>query len=243
MQIWKAAIAVFLSAGLLVSALQAVEPAFVFTGVNVVPMDRERVMPNLNVVVQDGRITSIFEGTAGRPPANAAVINGSGKYLMAGLAEMHGHIPPPNQPQQWIEDVLFMYVANGVTTVRGMLGSEGQLALREKAATGAIISPTLYLAGPSFNANAPKSEAEAVQMVRAQKAAGWDLLKVHPGRRFPSTTPWRGRRRKSAFASAATSRRKSVCFMQFRRDRKHSITSMVTSSISTARPARSTLQN
>jgi cytosine/adenosine deaminase-related metal-dependent hydrolase len=148
-------------------------------------MDRDRVMPNLNVVVRDGRITSIFAGPAGRPPANAVVINGSGKYLMPGLAEMHGHIPPPNQPQQWIEDVLFMYVANGVTTVRGMLGAEGQLALREKAATGAIISPTLYLAGPSFNANAPKSEAEAVQMVRAQKAAGWDLLKVHPGPTIP----------------------------------------------------------
>jgi len=185
MRISKFIIVIVLAVGLLSASLRAAEPAYVFVGVNVVPMDRERVMTNQNVVVQDGKITSIFAGSPDRAPAGAVRINGSGKYLMPGLAEMHGHIPPPNQPAQWIEDVLFLYVANGITTVRGMLGSEGQLALREKAKAGTIVSPNLYLAGPSFNANGPKSEAEAIQMVRAQKAAGWDLLKVHPGPTIP----------------------------------------------------------
>src|SRR5690606_25103695 len=105
----------------------------------------------------------------------------SGKYLMPGLAEMHGHVPPPNAPAEFTEDVLFLYAATGVTTVRGMLGSPGQLELRERAKRGEIIAPTLYLAGPSFNGNSVNSAEQAAQMVREQKAAGWDLLKVHPG--------------------------------------------------------------
>ena len=55
-------------------------------------------------------------------PANAARVDGNGLYLVPGLGEMHGHIPGPDQPRQLTEDVLFLYVANGVTTVRGMQG-------------------------------------------------------------------------------------------------------------------------
>jgi imidazolonepropionase-like amidohydrolase len=100
---------------------------------------------------------------------------------MPGLAEMHGHVPPPNAPPEYTDRVLFLYLANGITTVRGMLGAPGQLELRRRAAAGEVISPTLYLAGPSFNGNSVSSPEQAVQMVRAQKAEGWDLLKVHPG--------------------------------------------------------------
>jgi imidazolonepropionase-like amidohydrolase len=114
-------------------------------------------------------------------PRDAARVDGKGKYLMPGLAEMHGHIPPPQAPKEFTEAVLFMYVANGVTTVRGMLGAPGQLELRDRASRGALVSPTLYLAGPSFNGNSVNSPAQAAEMVRAQKREGWDLLKVHPG--------------------------------------------------------------
>jgi imidazolonepropionase-like amidohydrolase len=43
------------------------------------------------------------------------------------------------------------------------------------------VSPTLYLAGPSFNGASVNSPEQAVSMVRSQKQEGWDLLKVHPG--------------------------------------------------------------
>lgn len=100
---------------------------------------------------------------------------------MPGLAEMHGHIPPPSAPKAYTEAVLFLYAANGITTVRGMLGAPNQLELRDRANRGEIASPTLYLAGPSFNGNSVNSPEQAVSMVRQQKQEGWDLLKVHPG--------------------------------------------------------------
>jgi hypothetical protein len=151
-----------------------------FIGVNVIPMDRTGILSNQTVVVRDGRIAGV--GSAGtKVPDGALRIEGRGKYLMPGLGEMHGHIPSPLQPREFIEQVLFLYVANGVTTVRGMQGAPGQLDLRERAKKGELLSPNLYLAGPAFSGKTIKSADEAIQRVREQKADGWDLLKVLPG--------------------------------------------------------------
>ena len=152
-----------------------------FVDVTVVPMDGRRPLANQTVVVRGDRIVAVGPAARTTVPTGATRVEGRGKYLMPGLAEMHGHVPPPNAPPQLTEDVLFLYVANGITTVRGMLGAPGQLALRERTARGELIGPTLYLAGPSFNAQSIDSPEEAVRRVREQKAEGWDLLKVHPG--------------------------------------------------------------
>ncbi|HWK88732.1 MAG TPA: amidohydrolase family protein, partial [Longimicrobium sp.] len=156
-------------------------PVTAFVGVNVVPMDSEQVLENHTVVVRGDRIVEVGPVRSVRVPAAARRVDGRGKWLMPGLAEMHGHVPPPNAPPAYTEDVLFLYFANGITTVRGMLGAPGQLELRARAARGEVVSPTLYLAGPSFNGQSVTSPEQAAAMVRAQKAEGWDLLKVHPG--------------------------------------------------------------
>jgi imidazolonepropionase-like amidohydrolase len=62
-----------------------------------------------------------------------------------------------------------------------MLGAPNQFELREKAIRGEILSPTLYLAGPSFNDQSINSPEQAVAKVREQKQQGWDMLKIHPG--------------------------------------------------------------
>ena len=152
-----------------------------FVGVSVVPMDSERVLADQTVVVRGDRIVEVGPARSVRVPDGARRVDGRGKWLMPGLAEMHGHVPPPNAPPEYTERVLFLYLANGITTVRGMLGAPGQLELRRRVASGQVLSPTLYLAGPSFNGQSVSSPEQAVEMVRAQKAQGWDLLKVHPG--------------------------------------------------------------
>lgn len=160
---------------------QSADGVTAFVDVTVIPMDTERALPGHTVLVQGDRIVAVGPTASVTVPAGARRIDGRGKYLTPGLAEMHGHVPQPGAPAQYTEDVLFLYVANGITTVRGMLGAEGQLDLRRRIARGELTGPTLYLAGPSFNGNSVSSPEGAVEMVRAQKAAGWDLLKVHPG--------------------------------------------------------------
>jgi cytosine/adenosine deaminase-related metal-dependent hydrolase len=152
-----------------------------FVGVNVVPMDRNRTLNNQTVIVQDGRIAQVGPAGSTRVPDGALRLEGRGKYLMPGLGEMHGHIPSTLEPREFTDAVLFLYVANGVTTVRGMQGSPGQLDLRDRAKRGELLAPNLYLAGPGFSGKTIKSAEEAIQKVRQQKAEGWDLLKVLPG--------------------------------------------------------------
>ncbi|MCH8121645.1 MAG: amidohydrolase family protein [Bacteroidetes bacterium] len=154
---------------------------FAFVNVTVIPMTGERVLMNQTVVVEGDRIVAIGPVGDVHIPKSAMIIDGEGKFLIPGLSEMHGHIPPPTQSKQNIENVLFLYVANGITTVRGMLGYENQLELKERAFNGEIVSPNLYLAGPSFNGNSINSPEQAIQRVRAQVIEGWDLLKIHPG--------------------------------------------------------------
>jgi imidazolonepropionase-like amidohydrolase len=152
-----------------------------FENVTVIPMTEERALPGHTVVVRGDRIIAVGPSGSVAVPSGARRIDARGKYLTPGLAEMHGHVPPPTAPAQQTEDVLFLYLASGITTVRGMLGAEGQLELRRRTSRGELLGPTLYLAGPSFNGNSVNSPDDAVRMVREQRAQGWDLLKVHPG--------------------------------------------------------------
>lgn len=172
-------------AALALSPLHAAAPTTTaFVDVTVLPMDTDRVLTHQTVLVTGDRIVQVGANAAVKIPADARRIDGAGKFLIPGLGEMHGHNPPLGSSQTYIEQVYFLFVANGVTTVRGMLGWPGQLELRDQVKSGAITGPSLYLAGPSFTgngANAVLSPVAAEARVRQQKAEGWDLLKVHPG--------------------------------------------------------------
>jgi imidazolonepropionase-like amidohydrolase len=155
--------------------------ATAFVDVSVIPMDRERVLEHQTVVVQDGRIVSVTPAASAQLPAGAVRIDGRGKFLMPGLAEMHAHVPPQGASEQLLKDIMFLYIANGVTTIRGMLGATYQLDLARRLNGGAMVGPTFYVAAPSINGSTAPDPATAARLVREHKAAGYDLLKIHPG--------------------------------------------------------------
>lgn len=152
----------------------------VFVSVNVIPMETERVLFNKVVVVKNGRIHFIGDPGKVTYGKDAQVIDGSNKYLMPGLAEMHAHVPP-NDDLTAIKEVLTLFVAGGVTTIRGMLGHPFHIGIRKSIATHELLGPRLYTSGPSFNGNSVKTVEEAIQKVTDQKKAGYDFLKMHPG--------------------------------------------------------------
>jgi len=150
--------------------------------VTVIPMDRERVLADRTVLVRDGRISDVVSAAAGAVPASAQRIDGRGHFLIPALAEMHAHVPGASGATAGsAERVLFLYVANGIGTIRSMLGDPSHFALRDRARRGEIVAPTMYLAGPSFNAKTPTTPDAVAARVAEQKAAGYELLKIHPG--------------------------------------------------------------
>ena len=67
---------------------------YAFVNVSVVPMDRDRILSGQTVVVEGDRITALGSTGSVTIPAGAVRIDGRGKFLIPGLAEMHAHIPP-----------------------------------------------------------------------------------------------------------------------------------------------------
>lgn len=153
------------------------EGTIAFVGVNVAPMDSERVLENRTVIVEDGQIARVGPAGEVEVPEGATVIDGRGKWLIPGLGEMHAHVPAGEAAEQ----VLFLYLSQGVTTARGMLGQPAHLEMRERLASGDLLGPRLYTTGPSLNGNSIPDPDSARRAVRHQAEMGYDLLKIHPG--------------------------------------------------------------
>jgi imidazolonepropionase-like amidohydrolase len=150
-------------------------------GVTVVPMTGERTIEKATVVVTDGVIRAVGAAELVPVPTGSLVVRGNGKYLVPGIAEMHAHVPGAAASKEYRDDVLFLYVANGVTLARGMLGAPEHLQLRADLAAHRIVGPRLITSGPSLNGQSVKTPEQGASMVREQKAAGYDFLKLHPG--------------------------------------------------------------
>ena len=154
-------------------------PVLALVGANVLPMDRERVLERQTLVIRDGRIVEMGPMASVKPPAGAQIVNAAGKFVMPALGEMHGHLAGPNASLN--ERILALNVIHGVLTVRSMLGHPAQLALRDRVAKGEVMGPRIYTSGPSANGQSVTTAAAGEQMAREQKAAGYDLIKIHPG--------------------------------------------------------------
>ncbi|MFQ5596306.1 MAG: amidohydrolase family protein [Anaerolineae bacterium] len=168
--------------------LPAADPLVAIVDVNVIPMDSERVEENQTVIVRDGMIETIGNAAQVQAPDGAQVVDGTGKYLMPGLVDMHVHVEYEND--------LLLLVANGVTSIRNLWGNTGkklrvgmpdQLELRRQIEQGRLLGPTIYTAGPVMEgepafhplAETVVSPQEAAQSVSWQKAQGYDVIKVY----------------------------------------------------------------
>lgn len=151
--------------------------AIAFVDVNVVPMQRDTVLPRRTVLVRNGRIEWIRDRSE-KLPADVVVIEGQGRYLMPGLIDMHVHARAADMP---------LYRAAGVTTVRNMWGHSGVAGLIRQINEGTLIGPTIISASPGIDGTPPQwpftqiveDAALAAQTVRTQVQAGWSFIKVY----------------------------------------------------------------
>ena len=151
----------------------------VIVNVNVIPMSSDVVIAQQSVVVVDDKIAAIGHVDTIPVPKGAAVIDGTDRFLIPGLAEMHAHVTSTDAGQ--VERLSTLFIANGVTTIRGMLGQPSHLVLREQFANGEVFGPRFITSGPSLNGRSVSGVADAERQVQEQKAAGYDFIKVHPG--------------------------------------------------------------
>jgi len=160
--------------------VQVKEGSTIISNVNIIDVRDGSVIENRYLLIEDGKITRISD----QPFSTNVEVNqidGSGKYLLPGLAEMHAHIPSPDWGRKNYEETLFLYLSNSVTTIRGMLGHPVHLEMRAKAKRNELLSPRIFSSSPSLNGNTVTSIEEARTKVIAYKNDGYDFLKLHPG--------------------------------------------------------------
>lgn len=151
-------------------------------GASVIPMDTERVLADHTVVVAGGSIIEVGP-QAEISLAGYEVVDGRGRYLLPGLADMHVHL--------WDSALVPMYLTHGITTVRNMWGDPVHLALRRRVAEGATLGPRLITASPGIDGLGPdgatawpggrhlEDPAKAGMLVADFARRGFDQIKVY----------------------------------------------------------------
>jgi len=145
-----------------------------FVNVAVVSMRDDALLRGQTVVIQGERIRSIGPVDALSVPPGATVIDGTDRYLIPGLADMHVHVRVPfaNRP---------LFLDAGITTVLSLgtrsPGDDATLQERTRSRTPGFMGPTLYTVGPLISGRETPDEAERV--VRENVERGYDLVKVY----------------------------------------------------------------
>jgi hypothetical protein len=159
------------------SATQSAK-TLIITHVTVINATGVPPLANRNVVISNHRIASISDSESALPK-DARLIDGSGKFLIPGLWDMHVH---------WYDkDYLSLFLVNGVTGIRIMFGSPLHREFRREIEAGQLIGPRMVIAGPIIDGPVPywpnsvsvHTVEEARHAVDASKQNGADFIKEY----------------------------------------------------------------
>jgi hypothetical protein len=160
------------------------EPVLAIEHVTVLPMTGGRARPNATVIIADGQAGPENLG------AGAVRLDGSGKWLMPALTDMHVHVSaePQGELPYGPEQVLSPFVALGVLQIVDLASNQQTNALRDEIAAGKLRGPRLATArmvdgdppiwGPEVATVAPTPLA-ARDAVAAIEREGYDFVKVY----------------------------------------------------------------
>lgn len=180
------------------AAPQAGSRAQIFTNARLIDGDGKVLAPKGVIVVRDGRITAIGPVAGTALPRDAEAVDLSGRTVMPGLVNAHGHVGDTSGLQtgrQFYTEAnllaqLRRYASYGVTTVMSLGGDDAAgFKLRDEQSTPNVNvkldRARLFVAGPVITAATPEAARREVDRVAAMKP---DILKIRVDDNLGSTT-------------------------------------------------------
>ncbi|GGD15247.1 amidohydrolase family protein [Flavobacterium orientale] len=154
---------------------QQSQDTIVIENVNVVPMTSEIVLYNHRVLISAGKIIKIEPASHPIKNKTTVTIDGTGKYLIPGLSEMHYHYRSDD-----IQSDFKLLIANGITNVRNMAEFENQdhIAIKRKVSSGELLGPNYFTTGPYLSNDDLQTIDDVVAIVEKHKKRGYDFLKI-----------------------------------------------------------------
>ena len=156
-----------------------------FTHVTVIDTVRGTLNSDVTVVVAGDRIVALGKPGRTRLPNGAQVVDSTGKFLIPGLWDMHFHTPFDDKQ---VREIFFpLTLANGVTGIRHMFGSESVLKLKAQVSSGQLLGPRMIVGSPVVDGPTPmwqgsisvSNETTGREAVRSIKNSGYDFIKVY----------------------------------------------------------------
>ena len=150
-------------------------PALAIRNVTLVEESGER-LPGTTVVIRDGRIAQVARDASTAIPADAEVVDGTGRFLIPGLWDAHAHLTYVG------ECGLPLLVAHGVTSVRDLGGTMALRDWRERVGEREIVGPRIWMAGPNIEAKAWMDGAREhmAPMLANTEYASFDVFGISP---------------------------------------------------------------
>jgi imidazolonepropionase-like amidohydrolase len=163
-------------------------PTIYISHVTVIDTETGAEAHDRTVVISGERIADVRESRDIKVPSGAKSLDGTAKFLIPGMWDMHVHLAS-QKSYKWAKSILLpLLVANGVTGVRDM-GGDFQLiaALRKEIRSGALLGPEIRAAGPLVIGPPDRASPRALlvsrnedgrQAVFTLKRTGVDFIKV-----------------------------------------------------------------
>jgi imidazolonepropionase-like amidohydrolase len=129
---------------------------------------------NVTIVMDSGRIRDMGSSATVKAPADATVVDLTGKYVVPGIINAHGHVGARTEPQ------LRQYATYGVTTTNSMQTDPDEvIQVRDAQRRGELSGSRVYTIRHRF---APDSKLKTPEEARAKVdetvAAGADFIKL-----------------------------------------------------------------
>ena len=140
-------------------AFAAAEPAdLLIRHATVIDVAKGKTLADQAVVVRNGDIIAVgADRTVARRVSAKQTVDATGKFVMPGLWDMHVHFGGGTELVQENKDLLPIYVAYGVTSVRDCAAdlSDSVIQWRSEVAAGSLLGPTIYTSGPKLEGYKP----------------------------------------------------------------------------------------
>ena len=149
----------------------------VIKNVHVIPMHQEVIWEDHQVVIANGKIVAMGPSDKTWTNKKVKIIDGTGKYLIPGLHEMHYHW----RNKEWgIARDFKLLIANGVTTVRNMAEYDWQdhVSIKDSINQGKLFGPNYYTSGPYLQSGDLQTNEDVEKVVEQHYEKGYDFLKI-----------------------------------------------------------------
>jgi imidazolonepropionase-like amidohydrolase len=150
------------------------------TNVAVIPVATPTILTNVNVYITDGIIDKIVPGGTKLPFKEYQTVDGKGKYLIPGLADMHAHFPDEKSPIQ-IQEYLQLNLSAGITTLRNMRGEESHLHLRDSIQKKQKIGPEISVSYVFPENDSTLTKEKIAELIFNAKIKKFDFVKYLGG--------------------------------------------------------------